>query len=92
MVKPEIPVDFSIQKDDDESVLCDLTFLAKEKYEDIEFLISLIKNGLPDNISYETPTCAGIHSLLSNAEIPLKRVAFLPVSSCNGNMSQSIPQ
>ena len=38
MVKPEIPVDFSIQKDDDESVLCDLTFLAKEKYEDIELI------------------------------------------------------
>ena len=78
-VKPNLPETFSVKADKDTTRIDTLSTEANVRYENIEFLISLIKSGLPPPNCHGAPTWAGVHALISNAEIPLNRVAFLPV-------------
>ena len=51
---------------------------ARRTAQEREFLISLLRLGL-SKPSHNTPIWQAIHTSVSNSEVPLSRVGFLPV-------------
>ena len=80
VVRPSLPPDFALRENSNLG-LCDPDQAAIDANK-IEFVISLVRSQILDstsNVPGELPTWGGIHALISEANVPLMRVGFLPM-------------
>ena len=75
--KPALPERFMTVPEDRNPELLDMDG-ARRTAQEREFLISLLRLGL-SKPSHNTPIWQAIHTSVSNSEVPLSRVGFLPV-------------
>ena len=75
--KPALPESFITVPEARQPELLDMDGARREAHER-EFMISLVRVGLSEP-SHETPIWQAVHTSVSNREVPLARVGFLPV-------------
>ncbi len=86
VVRPSLSPDFVLRENSNLG-LCNPDQAAKDA-DKTEFVITLVRSELPNltaNLPGDLPTWGGIHALVSEANVPLMRVEFLPSDSetCN---------
>ena len=78
-IRPLLPPSF--QTKESAGLAVDDSNPASKKAEKMEFLITLLRSGLPGTICLQDaiPPWAGVHALITQSQSPLMRVGFLPV-------------
>ena len=75
-IRPSLPPSFKTKED----LGLEVNEVASKTAEKIEFLITLLRCGIPESETSDIlPPWSGIHALITSSQSPLMRVGFLPV-------------